>query len=107
MKDPRPAYPDFVILGAPHEDGVVVYASAQLWEASIHVDREPIYYRDGYDLRLVDHGPATVRIETTGGEVVMAYGATYAEAFATLFGKWSPKPDDRPGLPAATPELEA
>ena len=100
--------PDFVIVGVPADDGgVYVYASDHLWEVSFSMECDPIYYSDGYTRRIVDPGPRTFTIQTTGGNLLVAKGRTYGEAIQALFRDWQPTRPDPKGLPAATPELEA
>lgn len=100
--------PDFVIVGVPAPDGgVYVYASDHLWEAHFSMESDPIYMQDGYLRRVVDPGPRTFTITTTGGNLLIAKGRDYAEAVSALFRDWQPEHRERKGLPAATPELEA
>lgn len=102
------AGPDFVMLGLPHKDGVIIYASRTLagcqleWEQEmIRVDRWP------GDFPQSIAGPQSFTITAYCGEVTAATGADYAEAFANLFRSWQPKPAASKALPPADLALPA
>lgn len=92
----RHAQPQFVILGFPEGDGVVVLASSTLTEGELISEYG---YVDSWGIeppiRMFDQDRHTLTVVMK--DYVIARGATYAEAFGKLFGTWDP--DARPELP--------
>lgn len=83
-------HPDWNILGYTRSDGTcVMIASSDIQKALVEV-RDSLGYelRHGY-LSAVPTG-RTFTLECVMGSLVVAYGATYAEAFTKLMGAWNP-----------------
>lgn len=80
--------PDWLIVGIPRDDGVMVVASRSLLDAAVEAkwDEPPLML----DFKRAVSPPTTYHFTTRMTEVVMCLGATYGEALAGLMGYWSP-----------------
>lgn len=99
--------PDWVILGVewPAEQGCMVLASVELTRAELVAE----YYTRQWDLPLgIGHSWSELNeLKFTLGmkSYSIATGKDYAEALRNLFSGGF-NPDEKKGLPPATPELE-
>lgn len=90
--------PDWVMLGAPDRDGVVIYASNELGVTELRaiVSRRPLRGDDRVCARppAIDHMVLSAAMKT----YVWVRGRTYEEALRTLLLQWQPQRPDRPAV---------
>jgi len=92
--------PDFVVMGMPHEDGVMLMASNELSAAELEVEYDMIPYDRGMYIGHIP-GQRSITLTCHIGSYTVVYGDTYAEAFRRLFDAWTPQAPQRKGLPEA------
>jgi hypothetical protein len=91
--------PDWVIIGAPHPDGVMVFASRELDRATLEAEAPQfVNFHDGLLRRHEVSQTFVLTVEMP--KFVMVFAPDYPTALRWLFEQWSP--------PAArVPEVEA
>ncbi|KQU33557.1 hypothetical protein [Rhodococcus sp. Leaf233] len=79
--------PDFVMVGATMDNGVMLLASTELTYAELESERDIIRHFGGHIQQVVN---VRYTLSTEMREYVTIVAPTYAEAFDTLFKRWSP-----------------
>lgn len=87
--------PDWVMLGAPYGDGVMILASLTLSRAELEAVADEYDLFDPYTVRAT-HTRFTLTVEMPRFTIVMA--PDYPTAFTNLFRQWSPRPAGRPAV---------
>jgi hypothetical protein len=96
--------PDFVVLGIPHEDGVMLLASNELSAAELEVEVDQVPYYRGANIGFLP-GVKYITLTCHIGSYTIVTAPTYAEAFRNLFNAWTPKAPERRALSEGQREL--
>lgn len=92
--------PDFVIVGVPCEAGVMLMASTELNEVELRAESDYDRYADDFGMLRYTNPRHRYYLTTQMRGYVVVVAPTYPEAFARLFGQWSPSDNPQDVLDA-------
>lgn len=94
------ARPDFVIVGVPCEAGVMLMASTELNEVELRYEADRDEWADPFGRICVTPPRHRYYLTTEMRGYTVVVAPTYPEAFARLFGQWSPSENPQDVLDA-------
>lgn len=80
--------PDWVVLGSPHQNGVMILASKDLTQAELEFERDDLMAWGRVEA-VASHYRITLTVEMR--TYVVVFADTYAEAWQRLFQQWQPE----------------